>query len=828
MNKSSYRWIVDLVIEYAVKLFLLILIVFVFNQVMLGNITTGKSQRIKEYIEVKDLRYHKAYQFFNYLGKLLTLDLGRDPTNNAVAGFYIKPGIINSSLLFFPSIIFSILIAYWIGKTTYLGKHKIVNSALKGLSYLISSIPIYWVAFIFFLLIIVAPSLLRNYVLIFVPLGILAVLFVGLFLLKKLRKTGNKAGNLIERGFTLITVALLYWIIYIFFLIITAGDEVSHIALRLFPPIVFVIFLTIYIVSSIRANQSRQKLIVKSIIAVIVFIVLYFFIPVFTPETGFNIGGTESWQVYNADLLTKAIDRVWHLILPWIPMFTLFIVVLSESVQNKLQQLNKADYINTARSKGFSRKYIFKKHLSAPIWAEIFSTLASYLPFFITYMVVVELVFYYQGLGYYAINKTYPVQNASILFLGIFVIVVQFLNSLIMKILIPYLRREQQVNIKSKSNYSILIFLLIVCLISIIHHTLIDRGFQSIDVFNPIYRIILIVVIVGGLALWLFFKRKRRLHHQPNLTHSIIKGKNVEETQVKEAIATLPAYKRQKLTQDKKTALIKVIAGICVVLLLIVIGFAFSIDTTNVRLITRTNVFEYDSPNGEHLMGQLNVLGEKIDYLRLILVASRYLLIPIISAILGLIVGTVLGVASGLWSSTWDRMLKRVFEFIEMIPSVLLLVIVLAFFNKTIFGFMFTLILIGSARIYRIVREEVILLRQEEFIVAVKLIGSNFWNILRRHIFPNIRSLFTANIFTLIADFILLDATLIYITRYTLPENLIDVIPFQGWGLLITSSIDLFVRGDVLTGIFPGIFLVFTIFVFRWVGNNATILLKRS
>lgn len=823
MNKQSYRWIVDLVIEYAVKLFLLILIVFIFNQIMLGNISMGKSHRIKEYIEVKDLRYHKAFQFFNYLGKLITLDLGKDPTNNAVAGFYIKPGIINSSLLFFPSIIFSILIAYWIGKSTYLGKGKLVKSVLKGLSYLISSIPIYWIAFIFFLLIIIAPRLLENSLMIFLPLGVMILLFIALFLIRRNYIKYTKFKKIVDNAFTVVTISLLYWVIYIFFLIITAGEDARHISLKLFPPLCFVVLLVIYVVTSLRKKQNIKTIIVKSFIAVVIFLVLFFFIPQFTPDTGFNIGGTKSWQVYDANLLTKAIDRVWHLILPWIPMLTLFIVVLSESVQSKLEQLSKADFVNTAKSKGFSKKYIFKKHLSAPIWAEIFSTLASYLPFFITYMVVVEIVFYYQGLGYYAISKTYPVQNASILFLGVFVIIVQFLNSFIMKLLIPYLRREQQINIKSKSNYSVIIFVVIVCMLSVMHHIVSGVDFELNLVLSPLLRILLMAFIAVGGFICIFIAGKRDLaKYSEQFTNSL----NIQKSS--RTVPTIPKYKKPQLTKEKKQALIKLSIGIGIVFVIIIMGFVFSINEHNVKLLSRTNVFGYHPPTKDHLMGQLDILGNEIDYLKMVFVASRYLLIPILSAILGLITGTVLGVVSGLWASVWDRLLKRIFEFIEMIPSVLLLVIVLAFFNHSIFGFVFTLVLIGSARIYRMVREEVILLRQEDFIVAVKLLGSRFWNIFLRHIFPNIKNLFTANIFILIADFLLLDATLIYISRYTLPEGLSQIIPFQGWGLLITSSIDLFVRGDVLTGIFPGAFLVFTIFIFRWVGKNATILIKRG
>ncbi len=826
--KNTYKWIIELIIEYAIKLFLMILVVFIFNQVMLGNISSGLSSYIREYIEVDELKFHKAYQFFNYLGDLLRFDLGTDPSNNAVTSFYITPGLINSSLLFFPSIIFSVLISYWFGKSYYLGKRTFVSNIIKTLSVFISSIPIYWLAFIFFLLIIVSSDLVKDFWLFAIPLLVVSALFFIFWILRNNHKNGarfrNKAINI---GFNFSSGFLVYWIIAILFLILGAGKPITQLPIRFILPVVFIVILAGYLIHN-RKGKTPLWFLKRVIISSVIFTLFYALLLLYIPETGFNIGGSHSWYTYDKNFVIVIIDRIWHLILPWIPMVTLFTVVLSQAIQSKIRQLEDADFIKMAQAKGLPKNVIFKKHLSSPVWAELLSTLSSYLPFFITYLVVVELVFMYNGLGHYCITRSYPVQNAAILFLGMFVIVVQFLNNFLMKILIPYIRREQGINIKPASNYWFLLFILAFVLFSVVQNAFINSPIITIDNFNLAIRLIVIFFIIACSFIWLYIKRKKQLISFKPIDKNIFAKKDINIIKVDNHTNKLSKIREQVMTISKKKALLKVIIGLSIVLIIIALSFIFQTNINDALFISRETISGYWNPTFNYPMGVINTLGVKLDYLELILVAGRYLLVPIISAIIGLIIGTLLGVVSGLWKSFWDKILTRFFEFVEMFPSVLLLIIMLTFFNRNIFGFTFTLISIGSARVYRIVREEVIILRQQEFIVAVKLLGSNFWNILRKHIIPNIRNLFISSVFYLIADFILLDATLIYITGYEFPSFLSNIIPIQGWGFLISSSINLFVRGYILIGLFPGIFLIGTIAIFRWIGDNASILVDKN
>jgi peptide/nickel transport system permease protein len=824
MKRNKYQWIIDLIIEYAIKLFLLILIVFIFNQILYQYISSGTGGYVREYIEVKEFKYHPAYQFFNYLSDLLRLDLGRDPTNNAPVTFYIGSGLLNSALLFFPSILFSVLISYWIAKSYYMNKRKAVTKIVNDLSIFISSIPIYWLAFTFFLLIIVSDEITENTMLILIISGALVIILTLFYFLNRIKGKGW-IKNVTKSIYNINSRLILYWIGFIIFMILVMGGEGSNTIIWFIPPIVFLVIVIKDFIEKFQ-QYPRSWLIKKLLIRTLVFSFVYGLILYIMPEYGFNIGGTQSWKVYDADFFTQLIDRVWHLLLPWIPMVTLFTVILSQSLKIKIDELKNTDYVKLAKAKGLPKNLIFKKHLSSPIWAELLSKLSSYIPFFITYLVVVEVVFYYHGIGFYCIEKSYPVQNASILFLGIFVIFFQFLNNLLIKTFIPYLRRDTDVNRKSKTNRTIVLIILVIALISFVHNMVTSPPI-SLTTIDSIIRIGLIVAVFVIILLLIIYQRRKQSIDIQTPSDRLDLNKEIDMSKFEVTIKNLPKPQKPKLTNEKRRALIKFLIGLSIIFVILLIGFLVPIDPKEANFISPEKVSAYVPPMPDYPMGIIDALGVRLDYMSLVFVAGRYLLIPIISALIGLLAGTLLGVVSGLWKSVWDRTMTRFFEFIEMFPSVLLLIIMLTFFGFNISGFMFTLILIGSARIYRVVREEVIILRQEEFIRAVKLLGSNFWNILRKHILPNIRIAFVSNLFTLIADFIILDATLIYITQYTMPDFLINIIPIKGWGLLISSNLNLFVRGELLSVIFPGIFLVLVIGIFRWIGKNSEILVKR-
>lgn len=812
MLKDKLKWITKLFLEYLIKLFILILVIFLFNQVVMTQISSNTG---REYIEMKEFRFDKGYQFFNYLSKIVRFDFGKVPSNNADASFYLIPGIINSSVLLFPALIFAVLVVYRLCKSYFLKRHKFLSEIINNITSFVSLIPVYWLAFIIFLIILAAPHFLdRSNIIIIITIITMSLYIIPTLL--KLKVTNIKINTILKNIITIGKKLVLFWLIFLFFVIISSGKAFTDSRLTILPIIMFVILFLFYILIK-RGSLTLYTVLKYFFISLSVIVIFYVFMFNFVPDTGFKIGGTASYELYDSDFFIKLFDRIWYLIVPWIPLVTFFIIMLAKSLYNTIDTVNKADFLKMLRSKGLSNELIFTKHLKPLIISNIFSELTSYMPLFITYMVVVEYVFSYKGIGYYSVYAGYPVQNASVLFIGILVIFAQFLGKLLRSMFIPFFRKEQ-ISPKKDRTLIKLFFTLVITAFSGMILTMIFNSFD-ISFTNEISfstKTVIISLIAVFMFIWLIIEKRKKINKK--------KDKNIEQKSkinINKVSGCQIEKSAVKISKNKKKLLVKISICVLVIFILILIGFLTPFNSNNYTRVVRNSANNYYPPTLKHPMGVLNTIdGNYQDYSVLVFLASRYIVIIIIVSFISVFIGLILGVIGGLYKTSWNNLLHKSFEFVEMLPSILLLIILYAFLQGSIYALILTLLIIGSAQIYSIVRKEVILLKQHDFVKVAEIYGLRLHIMLLRHIIPNLSSIIFPRIINLIRNFLILDATLIYIVQFYRTDSLFNsLFPVQGWGSLISSSIDLFVRGEILTAVFPGVFLIFCILLLNKAEN---------
>jgi ABC-type dipeptide/oligopeptide/nickel transport system permease subunit len=111
-----------------------------------------------------------------------------------------------------------------------------------------------------------------------------------------------------------------------------------------------------------------------------------------------------------------------------------------------------------------------------------------------------------------------------------------------------------------------------------------------------------------------------------------------------------------------------------------------------------------------------------------------------ISAALGaLLIGGAVGFAAGMSRGILDAVLMRLTDLFLAIPSLLLVIGILAFVGQSVTTIVVVLSLSGWMGIARVVRGEVLSLREREFILAAKLLRVSTWKIITRHLLPNLR-----------------------------------------------------------------------------------------
>lgn len=143
-----------------------------------------------------------------------------------------------------------------------------------------------------------------------------------------------------------------------------------------------------------------------------------------------------------------------------------------------------------------------------------------------------------------------------------------------------------------------------------------------------------------------------------------------------------------------------------------------------------------DGGSWDHVLGTDN-LGR--DQLSRLIVGTRVSLIVMATAIpASLIVGTTFGLLAGWRRGLWDRLLMRLVDIQLALPAVLFAVLLAAARGPSLWNVVFILVVWGWAGFARVVRAEVLTLRERDFVTAAKALGANDFWIVTRHLVPNV------------------------------------------------------------------------------------------
>jgi oligopeptide transport system permease protein len=156
------------------------------------------------------------------------------------------------------------------------------------------------------------------------------------------------------------------------------------------------------------------------------------------------------------------------------------------------------------------------------------------------------------------------------------------------------------------------------------------------------------------------------------------------------------------------------------------------------------NGFEYDTlglenrlanPSIKHLLGT-DTLGR--DLLARVLYGSRIsLMVGFVSTLISLVIGIAYGATAGYFGGRFDEVLMRAVDVLYSLPDILLIVILMALFERSLLLLFVALGATSWLTMARIVRGQVLSLKHEQFVEAARCIGVSNVGIVARHILPN-------------------------------------------------------------------------------------------
>ena len=166
-------------------------------------------------------------------------------------------------------------------------------------------------------------------------------------------------------------------------------------------------------------------------------------------------------------------------------------------------------------------------------------------------------------------------------------------------------------------------------------------------------------------------------------------------------------------------------------------------------------------PSAAHWLGT-DELGRDV-FAATIAGAQVSLLVGLVATALSMIVGTIVGIAAGYWLGALDGVLMRVTDFFLVLPALPLIITLAALFGQSTVILIVVIGLTSWPSTARIVRSQVLSLRERQFITRVRSLGASDTRIITGHILGNVLPLIFANTVLVIAGSILAEATLAFL-----------------------------------------------------------------
>jgi oligopeptide transport system permease protein len=246
-------------------------------------------------------------------------------------------------------------------------------------------------------------------------------------------------------------------------------------------------------------------------------------------------------------------------------------------------------------------------------------------------------------------------------------------------------------------------------------------------------------------------------------------------------------------------------------------GYTYDYIPTDMTLIKSLPPFT--APDGSfswtHPMGT-DIAGR--DILARVLLGGRIsLMVGIISTIVSLIIGISVGATAGYLGGRIDELMMRIVDVLYAIPYMMIVIVLLAFFGgQSPLGQLFLLfVALGAVSwltMARIVRGQVISLKNQEFILAARATGVTTWKIVARHLIPNTLGPVIVYATLTIPSVMLLEAFLSFL-------GLGVQAPLASWGSLAAEGIQniAIFPWQLLC---PGITMAITLFSLNFVGDG--------
>lgn len=217
-----------------------------------------------------------------------------------------------------------------------------------------------------------------------------------------------------------------------------------------------------------------------------------------------------------------------------------------------------------------------------------------------------------------------------------------------------------------------------------------------------------------------------------------------------------------------------------------------------------------EAPGGSFLLGT-DDLGRDT-FSRLVHGIRISLTVGFVAVGISVLIGTLLGLLSGYYGGWVDSLIMRCVDIMLCFPTFFLILLVIAFLEPSIYNVMIVIGLTSWPGLTRLVRAEVLSMKEREFILAARLLGLNNARIFFVHLLPNVITPIIVSATLGVGDAILTESGLSFLGLGVQP-------PTASWGQMLASGKEYIYIAWWLT-LFPGLCILIAVLSFNLLGEG--------
>lgn len=218
----------------------------------------------------------------------------------------------------------------------------------------------------------------------------------------------------------------------------------------------------------------------------------------------------------------------------------------------------------------------------------------------------------------------------------------------------------------------------------------------------------------------------------------------------------------------------------------------------------------YKPPTSDHLFGT-DALGRDL-FVRVLYGGRISLAVAVFAGFLELVVGTLYGAIAGLRGGRVDNIMMRIVDIIDTIPLTIYVILLAVLMGHGLVAIFVAIGAIYWTTMARIVRAQVLSLKEQEFMLAARALGANRWRLIMRHLIPNAMAPIIVQSTFSIPRAIFTEAFLSFI-------GLGVSAPMASWGVLASDGFQV-LRSYPTQMLFPSLAIIFTTLAFNFVGDG--------